>query len=319
MAGRVSSPGSPSAGQDGLGGNPPDPLLLPGFIRQPRGNQARPPAPPSSEKSETGGTTADRLARMESIVRGENPLDRNRALLAFIDKLAPGDFEQVGREFPQPRHHRQPAGGILAAAHRMGPGGSAFRAHLRQEEHQQQLRHRDHPHLLGHHAIRKPPSAGRRPTTTGDGANPYMPGIIRGLVESDPARATQLLAGMPRSEERGKGLDYILPHLLQQGSEATRSWIAAITDETLRNGAMMRAAEKLAATDPAGTASWLLANPGEAAQPPHGRRLQRLGKQGPASRPFLASTPFPPVTPAATRSAAWSAASPSPIRKPPSP
>ncbi|MEY3895472.1 MAG: hypothetical protein RLZZ214_991, partial [Verrucomicrobiota bacterium] len=60
--------------------------------------------------------------------------------------------------------------------------------------------------------------------------------------------------------------DYILPHLLQQGADATRTWIAAITDDSLRNGAILRAADQLAVTDPAGTASWLLANPGEAAQ-----------------------------------------------------
>ncbi|MCU0779287.1 MAG: hypothetical protein MUF86_16700, partial [Akkermansiaceae bacterium] len=40
-----------------------------------------------------------RLARLESIVRGENPLDRNRALLAFIDQLAPEDFEEAVAHF----------------------------------------------------------------------------------------------------------------------------------------------------------------------------------------------------------------------------
>ena len=33
------------------------------------------------------------LARLESIIRGEDSLDRNRALLAFIDQLGPDEFE----------------------------------------------------------------------------------------------------------------------------------------------------------------------------------------------------------------------------------
>ena len=80
--------------------------------------------PSKSEISERGVTAADRVTRMESIVRGENPLDRNRALLAFIDKLQPDDFEEAVAEFPQSRHHRQPDGGIFPAADRLGPGGS---------------------------------------------------------------------------------------------------------------------------------------------------------------------------------------------------
>jgi hypothetical protein len=100
----------------------------------------------------------------------------------------------------------------------------------------------------------------------GEDANPYFAGIIRSLAATDPARATALLTGMPRSTERGEALDAMLPHLLGQGSDVTREWISNITDESLRSGAMLRAAEQLAATDPAGTAAWLMENPGEASQ-----------------------------------------------------
>jgi hypothetical protein len=58
----------------------------------------------------------------------------------------------------------------------------------------------------------------------------------------------------------------MLPHVISQGADATKAWIASLTDDSLRNGAMMRSAEQLAATDPAGTATWLLANPSEATQ-----------------------------------------------------
>jgi hypothetical protein len=42
---------------------------------------------------------ADRKTRLEEIVRGENALERNRALLAFIDQLGPGDFEEAVAHF----------------------------------------------------------------------------------------------------------------------------------------------------------------------------------------------------------------------------
>jgi hypothetical protein len=71
---------------------------------------------------------------------------------------------------------------------------------------------------------------------------------------------------MPRSEERGQALDAFLPHLLTQGGDATKSWIDSIADDALRNGAMMRVADRLAATDPAGTAAWLMASQNEATQ-----------------------------------------------------
>jgi hypothetical protein len=263
MVGRVSSPGSPSAEPDAS------------VEARPTRSSSREASaslvetkraarPTTAEKSETGGTTADRIARMESIVRGENPLDRNRALLAFIDKLAPGDFEQVVANFRSLGITDSRLGeySLLLTAWAQADPLSALTYAKKNTSNSFATET-----ILTSWATTDPEAAIRwaQADYTGDGANPYMPGIIRGLVESDPTRATQLLASMPRSEERGKGLDYILPHLLKQGSEATRSWIAAITDESLRNGAILRAAEKLAVTDPAGTASWLLANPGEAA------------------------------------------------------
>lgn len=220
------------------------------------------PAKPGAAPS---GITADRLARLGSIMRGENSLERNRALLAFIDQLGPADFEQAVASFRSMgiTDSRMGEYSLLLTAWAQADPLSAL-------TYAQQNTGNDFATetILTSWSAKDPEAAIRwaQAEYQGDGANPFMPGIIRGLVESDPVRATQLLAGMPRSEERGKGLDYMMPHLLQQGSTATRSWIEAITDESLRNGAMIRAADKLAENDPAGTASWLLANPGEASQ-----------------------------------------------------
>jgi hypothetical protein len=213
----------------------------------------------------SAGDPAERLAKLESIVRGENALDRNRALLAYIDQLGPGEFEEAVAHFRSLGITESRFGEyalLLSAWAKADPlsaltyakenTGSRFATNT----------------ILSSWASADPEAAIRWAETNheGDEANPYLAGIIRSLAATDSARATQLLTGMPRSQERGEALDAMLPHLLRQGGEATRSWIDAITDQSLRDGAMTRTAEQLAATDPAGTAAWLLANPGEASQ-----------------------------------------------------
>ena len=210
-------------------------------------------------------TTQDRMARLESILRGENPLTRSRAMLAFLDQLGPGEFEATVARFKSLGLTESRMGDyslLLSAWAQADPlAAITYAQNTPQETFASQT-------ILTTWANTDPDAAIRWAESQhqGDGANPYLPGIIRGLADSDPTRAIALLTGMPRSVERGVGLDFFLPHLLQQGPDATRAWIATLTDDSLRNGAMMRATGPLATTDPAGTVSWLLANPGEASQ-----------------------------------------------------
>ena len=207
----------------------------------------------------------DRLSRLESIVRSENPLDRSRALLAFIDQLAPGDFEAAVAHFRSLGLTEARLGEytmLLSAWAKADPITALAYA----KENTNNRYSTDT--ILTTWASLDPDAAllWAEANHTGDGANPHMAGVIRGLVASDPQRATALLAAMPLSVERGEALDAMLPYLLAQGNEAARAWIEAITDDSLRNGAMMRSADRLAASDPAGTVSWLLEKPGEATQ-----------------------------------------------------
>lgn len=206
-----------------------------------------------------------RLAKLESIVRGENALERNRALLAYIDQLGPGEFADAVAHFR----------GLGLTEARMGEYSMLLTAWAQADPNSALAYARENTRgsfaqdtILTSWATTDPEAAIRwaQGNHEGDGPNPFIPGIIRGLAQSDPARATELLATMPRSGERGKGLDFILPHLLQQGNDATREWITALADDSLKDGAMLRVARQFADADPAGTASWLLANPGEAAQ-----------------------------------------------------
>ncbi len=261
MAGRVSSPGAPAVTRDG----PAETRSSRSAGRDSGGEDATTRKISRTLKSERGATDSskDRLARLEVIVRGENPLERNRALLAFLDQLGPGDFEAAVAHFrslgiTDSRNGEYSL--LLTAWAQVDPLSALTYA----EDNTNGGFAQDT--ILTSWASTDLEAAIRWAQTNHDGgdANPYLAGIIRGLAQSDPARATELLASMPRSEERGRGLDFILPHLLEQGADATRAWIATLTDDALKNGAMERVADKLAATDPAGTASWLLANPGQA-------------------------------------------------------
>lgn len=268
MAGRISSPDGSSAGKDES--------VEPRSFRAASKSSGSDGSSASSRKLQrserpdrsaraSAEDPAERLAKLESIVRGENALDRNRALLAYIDQLGPGDFEDAVAHFRSLGITESRFGEyslLLSAWAKADPlsaltyakenTGSRFATNT----------------ILSSWASSDPEAAIRWAETNheGDGANPYLAGIIRSLAGTDSARATQLLTGMPRSVERGEALDALLPHLLRQGGETARSWIEGLGDPVLRDGAMSRVAEQLAATDPAGTAAWLVANPGEASQ-----------------------------------------------------
>lgn len=264
MAGRISfSETSPSVQESGT----PPPTTRSATTRETSSDQAglRRSSTASSSQRKEKLDEASRTERLEMIVRGENALDRNRALLAFIDQLAPGDFEAAVAHFRSLGLTEDRMGEyslLLTAWAELDP--TAALAYAKENTRNGFATET----ILSAWATKDTDAAVRwaQANHSGDGANPYMPGIIRGIAASDPSRATELLASMPRSVERGEGLDFLMPHLLEKGVEATRAWIAGLSDDSLRNGAILRSAESLADSDPAGTASWLLANPGEATQ-----------------------------------------------------
>lgn len=205
----------------------------------------------------------DKLVKMEEIVRGENALDRGRAMLEWIDSLSPEEFESAVDRFrslglTEARMGEyamlltawaqvDPVGALAYTTEKTG-GGMATNT------------------VLSAWANRDPEAAiaWAKSNHQGDEANPYMAGIIRGIAEMNPGRATDLLQELPFSGERAEALSAMIPHVLKQGSEAAKKWIAELKDDRLRDGAISRFAEELAKQDPAGTASWLLANLGDA-------------------------------------------------------
>ena len=265
-AGRLSSPPSQS----------PDPPSLATPTRATRESStgtardgARPPgrepASHAEKYAKSNGFSKYSKGNLDSIVRGEDAVERYRLMLSFVDGLAPGDFEAAVSEFRGMGLTEQRLGEyamLLSAWAKVDPTGALAYA----KENTKSRFATDT--ILASWASKDPDSAIRwaEENHQSEGANPYFAGIIRALAATDPARATGLLTSMPRSVERGVALDGILPTLLAQGNDATRAWIESLTDESLRNGAMLRVAEPFARTDPQGTMDWLLANPSEATQ-----------------------------------------------------
>lgn len=215
---------------------------------------------PNRPSQQRGDTTFDqKLVNMEEIVRGENALDRGRAMLEWIDSLAPEEFEAAVDRFRSLGLTEARMGEyamLLTAWAEVDPvsalayttentsGGMATGT------------------VLSAWATRDPEAAiaWAKSNHQGEDANPYMVGIIRGLAGSDPVRATALLQEIPFSAERASALEAMMPHVLQKGAESAKKWIGELSDERLRDGAVARFAEAMAKQDPAGTASWLMEN-----------------------------------------------------------
>lgn len=232
-----------------------------GQLDRSRGPSARDrPIRPGTRADET---FEEKLVTMEEIVRGENALDRGRAMLDWIDSLAPEEFEDAVARFRSLGLTEARMGEyamLLTAWAEVDP--TAALAYTTENTRGGMATGT----VLSAWASRDPEAAIAWASANheGDDANPYMVGIIRGLAETNTARATELLQDLPFSRERGGALDSMIPHLLKLGPESAKDWISALSDERLKDGATARFAEAMAKDDPAGTASWLLANLGDA-------------------------------------------------------
>lgn len=126
----------------------------------------------------------------------------------------------------------------------------------------------------------------------GEEGNPHFVGIIKAIVATDPARATELLQRMPAGRERGQALDAVIPHILAQGNEKARQWLEAIQDDRLFVGAMSRVAGQFAVSDPKMAADWLLANSQDAAKQGINQVMSNWASKNPeAATSFYRSLP----------------------------
>lgn len=213
----------------------------------------------SSSSNRSSTTAGDFRSQLESILRGTDPLQRNRELISLTDKLSPSQLKEALDYFHElclgmDRNHERDILRVAwgkadpVAALESGPrdlDGLASRA------------------IFSAWVARDPDAAiaWAQAKFTGKKLDPYKVGIIKGLAASDPVHATRLLNEMSAGQWRDDALTGILPSILSQGDQATRAWIAGLEDKDLRDNAIRKTAGHLAKTSPQAAADWLTANP----------------------------------------------------------
>lgn len=267
FAGRMSAPGTTASGSKSAGD-----AALPSKLSSRSGGSGdetagSPRRLADRSTSRDKGSRGDQaLAKMEELMRTTDPIARTQAWLNFVNSIDPSEFESVVASFRalgMTESRMTEYAMLLSAWGKKDPLQALAYA-------QENTGNRFARNTILSTWVAYDPAGAiqwaeqNHEEKEGEG-NPWMIGIIQGLASSDPVRASQLLAGMPYSEERGEALGVLLPTILAQGNDAAKSWAEGITDDALKQGAIARVAEATAAKDPAGTADWLARNPGEAA------------------------------------------------------
>lgn len=194
--------------------------------------------------------------RLAEIVRIADPLERQSALVDLLDRLGPQEFAAFADQFRGLDHFGNGRGEyeiILRAWAKADPLGALEHAGQRPDG------QGDQGVVLAAWAVTDSTAATRWAMDhhTGDGANPYLSAVIRGLAATDVGAASELAATMPRSRERGEAMDAITRALFVQGMDAAMGFPSSIADPDLRVGYVGMIADRLAAKDPATAATWL--------------------------------------------------------------
>ncbi|WP_411844800.1 hypothetical protein AAFN60_12615 [Roseibacillus persicicus] len=213
--------------------------------------QARLDAAPMVKK---GSTPEEMVA---DIARYDDAIERNNALLALIDSLAPEEFLSVVDAFRELGITQDRWGEyemLLTAWAKVNPSEALDYA----SENTSGSFARNT--ILSTWASTNPDAAiawAEANHENKDEANPWLVGVIEGIAPYDVARATGLMETMPRSRERGQALNTLIQQMMMESPEDAKAWAGTIQDEVLRSGAYATTAEAIARKNPAEAAEWL--------------------------------------------------------------
>ncbi len=197
--------------------------------------------------------------RTADIARIGDPLDRQRALLDLLATLGPDEFANFAEQYRNLDHYGDPRGEydlILRSWAKADPLGALD--YIAENGGNRQAS----GSVLATWAGNDPAAAERWALDhfDGDGPNPYMASVIRGVAAQDISKAAELALSMPRSRERGEAANAIAEALLMQGADAALAFPATITgDDSLRAGLVQMISDRLVSKDPDRIATWLAA------------------------------------------------------------
>lgn len=194
------------------------------------------------------------VERLAAIARNPDPFERQRALMALIDQLGPGEFAEVADRFRELDHLGDSRGEYslllrgwakldpLAALAYVGEQGGRGRGTVLETWASTDALAAERWAMDNH---------------DGEGANPHLASVIRGIAAHDLDHASLLAQTMPSSRERGEAIEAITRALLVQGVDAAKAFPAGILDEHLRGSFVSSIADRLAGRDPVAAAAWL--------------------------------------------------------------
>lgn len=232
------------------------------------------------EASERGGKSAEAIGeRLTEINRLADPLDRQAALMDLINRLGPGEFAAVAEQFRNMDH--------------FGNSGDEYEMILRGWAKADPLGALDYagkqPNSRGESSVILSAWAGNDAAAAekwaldhheGDGPNPWLASVVRGIAAYDIDHATKLAGTMPLSRERAEAMDAITRALFMQSAEAAMAYPATIQDPDMRAGYVSMIAERLANKDADKAATWIASLPDGALQNRGARRVaEALSRQ----------------------------------------
>ncbi|MCP5535627.1 MAG: hypothetical protein H7A51_05250 [Akkermansiaceae bacterium] len=210
----------------------------------------------AANRGPTTNAGSGRELNITDIARTDDPIARTHDLLQLISRLGAADFAQVVadfRELGMTRERMSEYSMLLHAWAQVDPlGALEYAENNTGSPYARQT-------ILASWAANDPEGAlaWAKNHHQGDGPNPWLVGVIRGVVAKDPARATAIMQELPYSRERGEAVAAIIPHIVRQGIEQASLWLDTITDERLRSASTAFLASALAKQEPAKTAEWL--------------------------------------------------------------
>ncbi len=206
------------------------------------------------------GSSHQRQLSITEIAQNDDPISRANELLRFINRLGTDDFAQVVAEFRELGITQERMGEYAMLLHAWAKVDPLSALDYAEKNTGTRFARQT---ILTSWAADDPDAAllWAKEHYKGDGANPWLIGIIRGVVGKDLARATEILQTLPYSRERGEALSAIIPHIAQQGIEKASEWLESISDERLREGGTSFLAAALARHDPKATAEWVASLP----------------------------------------------------------
>lgn len=240
-------------------------------------------------------------ARLSRIIRTGDPLERQAALIEMVSEMSPDQFVSMADQFRSMEHFGNSRGEfdiILRGWAKADPLGALEYAAKKHPDSRETS-----ATIISAWAGNDPAAAEQwaRENFKGEGANPLLAAVIRGVATTDLAQASRLVEGMPSSRERGEAIDAITRALFVDGVATALNYPATILDPELRAGFIDNIARRLATKDPIKAADWLASNPDADVQ---NRTARAVGEALARQDPTQAATWLRKLSPAAQAEAA---------------